>query len=825
VAGKFLEVAGEKLWVRGVTYGTFRPNSEGMLFPERDVVARDLAAMAVRGINAIRVYTLPARWLLDLAAASGIRVLVGFDWPVHVTFLESRKQAREIEARVREGARALAGHEAILAWSLGNEIPGPVVRWHGRRRIERFLAGLCEEVKAQDPKGLVSYVSYPTTEYLELPFLDFAAFNVYLESRDRLAAYLARLQNLAGERPLLMTELGLDSRHHGEERQAEVLDWQLRELFEAACAGAFVFSWTADWYCGGRDIVDWDFGLTTRTREPKPALSVVQSAYAELPARKRQDWPRFSVVVCSYNGSATIRDTLEALQRLDYPDYEVIVVNDGSTDATPEIAAGYDVKLVTTENQGLAMARNVGLAAASGEIVAYLDDDAYPDRDWLTYLAIGFQSSDVCGVGGPNLLPPEDGDLAECVANAPGGPAHVLLHDREAEHIPGCNMAFRKDWLEAVGGFDPQFRCAGDDVDLCWSVQQRGGRIGFHAGALVWHHRRSSITRYWKQQLGYGKAEALLARKWPDKYNTAGHIPWSGRIYGRGLTLPVFGVPQRIYHGVWGSAPFQSVYQPATGALGALPLLPEWYLLIAGLAALSALGAFWQPLRFAAVALALALAAVIAQAANSAARARLRDTSRTAPSRWRMRGLIFLLHLLQPAARLWGRVRHGLAPWRLRGASRWTLPRPRRLSIWSERWQPHTAWLEGLEATLREARALVKRGGEYDRFELAVSGGPCGGARVQMAVEEHGEGRQYLRFRVWPKLRRGLPLSLFAAALAAAAWADQAFLAGAILSAGALALPLAALRECGRAQGEIESALRRLAASVASDAVGGHEQP
>jgi GT2 family glycosyltransferase len=794
-----------------------------MLFPERDVVARDLAAMAVGGINAIRIYTLPPRWLLDLAAANGIRVLVGFDWPVHVAFLESRRQAREIEAKVREGARSLAGHEAILAWSLGNEIPGPVVRWHGRRRIERFLAGLCEEVKGQDPTALVSYVSYPTTEYLELPFLDFVAFNVYLESRDRLAAYLARLQNLAGERPLLMAELGLDSRHHGEQRQAEVLDWQLRELFEAACAGAFVFSWTADWYCGGRDIVDWDFGLTTRAREPKPALGVVQRAYSELPARPRRDWPRISVVVCTFNGAATIRDTLDALGRLDYANYEVVVVNDGSTDATPEIAAGYDVKLVTTENQGLAMARNVGLAAASGEIVAYLDDDAYPDRDWLTYLALGFLESDVCGVGGPNLLPPEDGDVAECVANAPGGPAHVLLDDREAEHIPGCNMAFRKDWLEAVGGFDPQFRCAGDDVDLCWSVQQRGGRIGFHAGALVWHHRRGSVVRYWRQQFGYGKAEALLARKWPDKYNTAGHIPWSGRIYGRGLTQPVFGQPQRIYHGIWGSAPFQSVYQPAGSVLRSLPLLPEWYLLIAGLAALTALGGLWSPLRFAGVGLALALAAVIAQAGSSAARARLRDSSRSAPSRWKMRGLIFLLHLLQPAARLWGRVRHGLAPWRLRGVSRWTLPRLRRIAIWSERWQPHTAWLEALEATLRGTRALVKRGGEYDRFELAVSGGPCGGARVQMAVEEHGEGRQYLRFRVWPKLRRGLSLSLFAGALAAVAFWDHAILAGAVLGTGALAVPLAALRECGRAQGEIESALRRMAAGAGSDAVGGPE--
>jgi len=284
----------------------------------------------------------------------------------------------------------------------------------------------------------------------------------------------------------------------------------------------------------------------------------------------------------------------------------------------------------------------------------------------------------------------------------------------------------------------------------------------------------------------------------------------------------VFGARQRIYHGVWGSAPFQSVYQPAHGALGALPLLPEWYLLIAGLAGLTALGSVWAPLRAAGLGLALALAALLWQAAASAARARLRDARRSRLSRWKMRGLIFALHLVQPAARLTGRLRHGLAPWKPRGAARWTLPRPRQLTLWSERWRPHTAWLEALETALREARVLVRRGGEWDRFELAVLGGPCGAARVRVAIEEHGEGRQYLRFRVWPMLRRGALACAFGASLAAAAFLDGAWLAGGVLAGGALALPLAALRECGRAQGVIESALRQLAAAAKG---GASEEP
>jgi hypothetical protein len=99
---------------------------------------------------------------------------------------------------------------------------------------------------------------------------------------------------------------------------------------------------------------------------------------------------------------------------------------------------------------------------------------------------------------------------------------------------------------------------------------------------------------------------------------------------------------------------------------------------------------------------------------------------------------------------------------------------------------------------------------------------------VRLAIEEHGEGRQYLRFRVWPKLRRGLTLTLLGGALAALALADQAWLAGALLATGALAIPIAALRECGRAQGEIESALARLAEGIAasSDETGGtRERP
>src|ERR687894_824440 len=270
-------------------------------------------------------------------------------------------------------------------------------------------------------------------------------------------AYLARLHNLAGDRPLVLAEFGLDSRRHGETRQAESLNWQIRTAFANGCAGAFVFSWTDEWHRGGHDIEDWDFGLTRRNRNPKPALAVVREAFAEVPFPKGTPWPRISVLVCSHNGARTIRDCLEGLLALGYPDYEVIVVDDGSTDATAEIAGEYDLRLIRTENRGLSSARNTGMEAATGEIVAYLDDDARPDPQWLAYLAAGFLRTEHAGIGGPNIPPPED----------------------RAEHVPGCNLAVKREAMAAIGGFDARYWIAGDDVDFCWRIQQAGHTIGF----------------------------------------------------------------------------------------------------------------------------------------------------------------------------------------------------------------------------------------------------------------------------------------------------------------------------------------------------------
>jgi GT2 family glycosyltransferase len=809
VRGKFLYVADEKLYLRGVTYGTFRPDNRGHEFPAADVVERDFEAMEANGINAVRTYTAPPAHVLDTAERHGLRVLVGLGAERYIGYLNDARGDRRIEEAVHRNAAFCAGHPAVLCYAVGNEIPAPIIRWFGRRRAEGLLARLVRVVRSEDPAALVTYANYPSTEYLQLPFLDLLAFNVYLEDAAALGAYTARLQNIAGDRPLLMTELGLDSVRNGEGGQAVSVPKQVRTAFAGGCAGAFVYSWTDEWHRGGEDVDDWGFGMTRRDRSAKPALAAVRAAFADTPFAAESPWPRASVVVCTRNGAGTLRDCLAGLLELDYPDFEVLVVDDGSTDATKAIASAFPFRVINSGGRGLSHARNRGLQAATGEIVAYLDDDARPDPHWLMHIASTLSTTEHAGVGGPNIAPVDSPLVAQCVDQAPGLPTHVLLDDRAAEHVPGCNMAFRRDRLEAIGGFDPQFRTAGDDVDVCWRLQARGWTLGFNPAAVVSHKRRASIRGYLRQQLGYGKAEAFLERKWPEKYNGAGHLAWRGRVYAGGVRRDPGRLRRaRIAYGTWGTGSFQRLYTSPPRTLDALVRSPEWYLVIAALAALGALGAVWPPLLVVVPALALAAGTLLVNATRAGASATFATAPRSPILRWRLRALTALLHLLGPAARLAGRIAGGLTPWRHRRAEA-TIPWPRSFMTWSDQWMAPGDRLTAIEATIRAQGFAVLRGGTFDRWDLEIRPGSLATVRLLMAVEENPGRTQVIRIRSWPRFSLLAPAAaLLLTSLAAAAAVDGSYVAAIVLAAGCLGIIAHAIRQCATAAGVTMQALR-----------------
>src|SRR5207248_11611756 len=146
-------------------------------------------------------------------------------------------------------------------------------------------------------------------------------------------------------------------------------------------------------------------------------------------------------------------------------------------------------------------------------------------------------------------------------------------------------------------------------------------------------------------------------------------VRWAGRSYGSGLARALPWRRSRVYHGIWGLAPYQSLYEPAPSLLGALPQMPEWYLAFAFLMGLSALSFVWSPLTLLLPLLIGAALLPLAQAGLSAAHASFPDAPPRRAARLKRRLLTAALHLAQPLARLRGRPKEGLTPWRRRGAS------------------------------------------------------------------------------------------------------------------------------------------------------------
>ncbi len=779
VDGKFFRLGAEKFHVKGVTYGPFRPNAAGQPLPEPEQMERDFCQLRELGANTLRVYHTPPRTLLDQAAAHGLKVFVDIPWSKHRCFLDYKADQKAAREAIRQAVRACRGHEAILAYSVANEIPPDVVRWHGPSRVERFLDELVHAAKYEDDPSLVTFASFPPTEYLHPCSVDFYTMNVYLHSREKFAAYLARLQNQADEKPLMLGEYGIDSLRNGEAEQAELVGMHLEEVFRGGLAGSCVFSFTDEWFTGGHEIADWAFGLVRRDRTPKPVFQRVAASFRGDPLPPLERYPRVSVVVCSYNGASTLEACLDSLGRLHYPDYEVLLVDDGSTDRTREIAARFPaVRYHYQRNKGLSVARNVGMDLADGEIIAYTDADCVADEEWLYFQVSKLLRSGAAAVGGPNLLPTHDGPVAACVSASPGTPAHILIDDEIAEHIPGCNMAFWADRLRSIGGFDPIYAKAGDDVDVCWRLQAQGDRIAYSPAGFVWHHRRSTVRAYLKQQKGYGEAEALLKRRHPDKFRGfRSDSSWVGRIYTRaGLGLTV-GKPV-IHYGRFATGLFQTLYSPTRLWWPLVALSLEWWLVICLLIGLAQvfhptflpmkpkitpdatpdeafvamLGSqMTNPLLILPIVMLVTTLSVAYLVAGQA-------QPPTHQRRWWSRLLITAMHIAQPLERAWARYRTRFRtieiPEKIRELRRsWEersspLLRRQTLELWSEDGVGRLELLERLQAHAKKHRWNLRADPGWGPFDITFHGDRWCKVSLTTVTEDHGGGKLLTRVRL-----------------------------------------------------------------------------
>ena len=233
------------------------------------------------------------------------------------------------------------------------------------------------------------------------------------------------------------------------------------------------------------------------------------------------DSPFVSIIIPAYNCEKTISKCLNSLLNLNYPKYEIIIVDDGSTDSTPEILNSYHDKIIVikTDNEGPSHARNIAVNQAKGEYVSFTDSDCIVDNNWLNELLKGFLNEKVAGVGGDQLSPDDETVFGRDVNNfmkAIGFVSDYLkLHKQiiETKHNPTCNVMYKKIILLEAGLFNEDL-WPGEDVEIDLKIRKLGYTLYYNPDAIVYHYRPQNIKSFSRMMKRYGWAQAYLMRKY-----------------------------------------------------------------------------------------------------------------------------------------------------------------------------------------------------------------------------------------------------------------------------------------------------------------------
>ena len=225
---------------------------------------------------------------------------------------------------------------------------------------------------------------------------------------------------------------------------------------------------------------------------------------------------RASIIIPAYNAEHTLGACLAACATQGYPDYEIIVVDDGSIDGTAEIAGKIpETHVIRQLNQGPAAARNRGAREAAGEILAFTDADCVPAVDWLARILEGFQDG-VVAVGGTYACVNPNSRLAR-VIQAEIAHRHGQFQV-DVDFLGSFNVAYRADAFQAAGGFDESYRTAsGEDNDLAYRLQDAGGRLRFARDAVVAHYHPERLLPYLRTQARHGFWRMKLYREHPRR--------------------------------------------------------------------------------------------------------------------------------------------------------------------------------------------------------------------------------------------------------------------------------------------------------------------
>ncbi len=230
--------------------------------------------------------------------------------------------------------------------------------------------------------------------------------------------------------------------------------------------------------------------------------------------------PKVSIIIPFYVDTPRFYKDLTKFDKLNYSDYEILVVSDKKIEINSP-----KTKFILTgkKHTGPAEKRDIAIKVAKGEICAFIDDDAYPDKNWLKNAIVHFQHPQIVAVGGPGITPKEDNyweQLTGLVYSSffCGGHAQHRFVKKTAMFVndyPAYNLIIRKDVLEKVGGYGTHFY-GGEDTFLCLKLIKQDKRILYDPEVVVYHHRRALFIPYLKQIANIGTHRGYFAKKFPE---------------------------------------------------------------------------------------------------------------------------------------------------------------------------------------------------------------------------------------------------------------------------------------------------------------------
>lgn len=252
----------------------------------------------------------------------------------------------------------------------------------------------------------------------------------------------------------------------------------------------------------------------------------------------------FSVIIPAYNAEQTISSGLESLtnQSLSRKDYEIIVVDDGSTDNTAEIIKKFNVKYIFQPNQGPAAARNRGAFEAAGEIILFTDSDCVPERNWIQEMTKPFKNIDVAGVKG--IYKTRQQNLAARFAQAEFEDRYDMLAKQSfIDMVDTYSAAFRRDVFLEMGGFDESFPDANnEDTDFSYRLVAAGHKLIFNPQAAVYHTHPDTFLNYLKMKFWRGYWRMVVYRRFPHKALKDSYTPPAIKIQtiAMAFSFPLF---------------------------------------------------------------------------------------------------------------------------------------------------------------------------------------------------------------------------------------------------------------------------------------------